>query len=231
MKILHLLSIAAVSSVLFACGGSSSDADVGPGDEADITKDACTKAALSAAEDEYGNDPMRTHVKVLTKGKRYAVTVGIGNPEDGAHDYYVDFASGCSSKPKVTDVPWYPHPLRDAMHTEYQKLLRANGNKFPASAVTDKSTLPAAAKKQLETWVKNKTCTSVDSYEVSVGGKSTFAVACTRDNSGNVKSYDESFVVWDDKGGDIDMASVWWNDMHVGVKGISWQNETFEENF
>ena len=64
------------------------------------------------------------------------------------------------------------------VHEGFQKLLGANGNKFPAKAVTDKSTLPAAAKKQFDTWVKNgkSICTSVDAFEIEVGGKSTFAV-------------------------------------------------------
>ena len=42
-----------------------------------------------------------TKIRALTKGKHYRVTVGIGNPEEGAHDYYVDFAGACSSKPKA----------------------------------------------------------------------------------------------------------------------------------
>lgn len=232
MKLAVILPIAAL--VLAACSGSSNDgSDVGNSPDNDITKtDACAKAALSAAESEYGNDPMRTKIKVLTAGKKYAVTVGIGNPEDGAHDYYVEFAGACTSKPKVTEVPSYPHPLRDAMHGAYDKILGGNGNVFPKSDATSESSLPEAAKKQFSTWKSGRsTCTSVDAYKISVSGKDTYAVACTRDNSGSVKSYDFSFAVWDDQGGDIDQASVWEKDMSVGEKGISWQNETFEEKF
>ena len=68
--------------------------------------------AISAAENEYGNSPDGTSVKVLTKGTKYRVTVGLHNEEDGPHDYYVVFPSGCSSSPKVSEVPSLPHPLR-----------------------------------------------------------------------------------------------------------------------
>jgi hypothetical protein len=50
----------------------------------------CKSAALWAAENAYGNDPMRTETKQLTDDT-FQVTVGIGNPEDGAHTYQVTF--------------------------------------------------------------------------------------------------------------------------------------------
>ena len=52
------------------------------------SKATCGSAALSVAEDEYGNDPMDTHV-TPKKNQFYVITVGIGNPEDGAHTYLV----------------------------------------------------------------------------------------------------------------------------------------------
>ncbi len=229
------LVLAAAAFALAGCSSASPDAgDVGSSPDNDITKtDACAKSALSAAEDEYGNDPMRTKIKVLTPAKKYAVTVGIGNPEDGAHDYYVEFSGSCSSKPTVTEVPSYPHPLRDAMHTTYDALLGKNKNTFPSANAVKAGDLPKDAKKQYLTWSTDgkSVCTSVDAYKIEVSGKDTFAVACTADNSGSVKSYDFSFAVWDADGGDIDQASVWENDKSVGTNGISWQNETFEEKF
>jgi hypothetical protein len=48
----------------------------------------CSAAALGVAEDEYGNDPMRTDI-TSRPNQFYVVTVGIGNPEDGAHTYLV----------------------------------------------------------------------------------------------------------------------------------------------
>jgi hypothetical protein len=50
----------------------------------------CSSAALWAAENAYGNDPMKTRVKEL-EPNAFDVTVGIGNPEDGAHTYLVTF--------------------------------------------------------------------------------------------------------------------------------------------
>lgn len=42
---------------------------------------------------------------MIAKGKKYRITVGIGNPEDGAHDYLVVFTGDCTkSKPTVTEV-------------------------------------------------------------------------------------------------------------------------------
>jgi hypothetical protein len=70
--------------------------------------DPCRAKALSAAEDAYGtisgNGPSGTTIAVLIKGKKYAVTVGIGDPEDGSKDYIVTFPSGCDSEPKVVEA-------------------------------------------------------------------------------------------------------------------------------
>lgn len=66
--------------------------------------DPCRDAALTAAEDQYGNYPNRTYVKTVEAEKEYRVAVGIGNPEDGEHDYYVVFPDGCSSQPTVTEI-------------------------------------------------------------------------------------------------------------------------------
>jgi hypothetical protein len=228
VKTLTVLSIAAVSSLLFACGGSSGGADTAqPGDEQDITKDACSKAALSAAETEYGNSPDGTKVQVLTKGKKYRVTVGIGNPEDGAHDYYVEFSGDCSSKPKVSEVPSLAHPLRDASHAAYDKLLWGNGDTMPASAATPATSLPAGAHKQYKTWLSygTGTCSDVGSFKVTVSGQDTFGVTCTQ--VGDSIKY--RVAVYDSKGGDIDFASIYGLSSGVGDKGVSWQNETFEQ--
>lgn len=222
---------AAAALALVACGGSSSspsptDGDA-TGDEMDITKDACSKPALTAAETEYGNSPDGTKVKVLTKGKRYLVTVGIRNAEDGPHDYYVDFASGCSSTPKVTEVPFFPHPLRDAAHAAYDKILFAHADKMDSAHDIAETDLPAAAKKQFNTWTKNgpSTCSAVKSYKVTVAGQDTFAVSC--DVVGD--SIKLSIAIWDSKGADVDQAACYGLTSGVGDKGVSWQNETFEE--
>lgn len=50
----------------------------------------CKSAALWAAENAYGNDPIKTRTHQLTSDT-YEVTVGIGNEEDGAHTYQVTF--------------------------------------------------------------------------------------------------------------------------------------------
>ncbi len=222
------LSLAAATALaLVACGGTSSSSSAPDlsADEMDLTKDACSKPALAAAETEYGNAPDGTKVKALTKGKRYLVTVGIRNPEDGPHDYYVDFASGCSSTPKVTEVPFFPHPLRDAAHTAYDKILFANGDKMDSAHDVAESELPAAAKKQFQTWSKQTNCSAVKSYKVTVSGQDTFAVSC--DVVGD--SIKLSLVIWDASGGDIDQASCYGLTSGVGDKGVSWQDETFEE--
>jgi hypothetical protein len=49
---------------------------------------SCSKNAVQAAEEEYGNEP--DHTEVTKRPNNYfVVTVGIGNPEDGAHSYLV----------------------------------------------------------------------------------------------------------------------------------------------
>jgi hypothetical protein len=106
MKIIPVAFAAALLALAAGCSGASpASTDDTSSSEADLKGDSCSKAALNAAEDEYGNDPMRTHVKVVEKGKRYEVTVGIGNPEDGAHEYVVTFKDGCSSTPSVYELP------------------------------------------------------------------------------------------------------------------------------
>lgn len=62
----------------------------------------CSSAALWAAEAAYGNVPMRTRLKQLTSDT-FEVTVGIGNPEDGAHTYQVTF-EGPTCDPKKAVV-------------------------------------------------------------------------------------------------------------------------------
>jgi hypothetical protein len=91
----------------FGCAADTSaeSADQTPADEEALTSDRCHKPALDAAESEYGNDPMRTRTKVLIKGKKYIITVGIGNPEDGAHDYLIVFSGDCTkTTPFVKEV-------------------------------------------------------------------------------------------------------------------------------
>jgi hypothetical protein len=67
--------------------------------------DPCRGNALSAAEDEYkaisGNPHHGTLVNAIKKGEKYEVTVGIGDPEDGAKVYIVTFSNGCNSTPDV----------------------------------------------------------------------------------------------------------------------------------
>jgi hypothetical protein len=217
---------------LVGCAASSSD-PIDNSPDNDITKDACAQKALTAAEKEYDNDPMRTKTIVLTKSVKYVVTVGIGNPEDGAHDYYVTFPSGCSSTPKVTEVPSVPHPLRDAMHGVYEKLLAANGYDLPKSVAIAPGSLPAAAKKQFDDWTRagKSSCLAVASYKVAVSGQDTFAVSCSIDNTGMLKQYDLSFAVWDSTGSDIDQATTFFPSSTVAKAGVRWQDETFEEKF
>ena len=66
--------------------------------------DVCREKALNAAENDYGNDPMKTEVQTITKGSEYHVNVGIGNPEDGEHSYLVTFPAGCDQQATVTEV-------------------------------------------------------------------------------------------------------------------------------
>ena len=74
-------------------------------DEQALTGDRCHAPALNAAETEYGNDPVRTRTKVLVKGKKYIITVGIGNVEDGPHDYLIVFSGDCTkTTPFVKEV-------------------------------------------------------------------------------------------------------------------------------
>jgi hypothetical protein len=77
MKILGMMILVmAVSAPAFAKSRKPSSAK------------SCKANALDAAEEEYGNDPDRT--EVTTRPNNYfVVTVGIGNPEDGAHNYLV----------------------------------------------------------------------------------------------------------------------------------------------
>jgi hypothetical protein len=226
-----LAFVTAAALGLVACGGASSSVGAGDGnvtgDDMDITRDACSKPALNAAEAEYGNAPEGTKVKALTKSKRYLVTVGIGNAEDGAHDYYVDFASGCTSKPKVTEVPFLAPALQAAAHTAYDKILWGHADAMDTTHDVAESDLPANAKKQFDTWVKNgkSTCSAVKSYKVTVSGQDTFAVSC--DVVGD--SIQFSIAIWDAEGADIDQASCYGLASGVGDKGVSWQNETFEE--
>lgn len=61
----------------------------------------CKSAALWAAENTYGNDPVKTRTHQLTSDT-WEVTVGIGNAEDGAHTYQVTFEDGkCDPKSAV----------------------------------------------------------------------------------------------------------------------------------
>ena len=64
---------------------------------------SCSSAALWAAENAYGNDPIRTRTETVINGKEYKVTVGIGNDEDGAHTYRVTFKDG-SCDPRSAQV-------------------------------------------------------------------------------------------------------------------------------
>lgn len=66
----------------------------------------CTSAAVWAAENAYGNDPIRTRTTTVEVGREYKVTVGIGNDEDGPHTYRVIFKDGvCDPKTaEVTDL-------------------------------------------------------------------------------------------------------------------------------
>ena len=66
--------------------------------------DKCRSAALGAAEDDYGNAPHKAMVKTVKAGSTYHVAVGIGNAEDGEHDYEITFPNGCESKPAVREL-------------------------------------------------------------------------------------------------------------------------------
>jgi hypothetical protein len=230
MKPFALLSFPLVLS-LVACGShSTSESDSSAAEaESAATKDACVAPARAAAEAEYGNDPLGTKVKALHKGVKYLVTVGLHNEEDGPIDYYVTFPAGCGSQPGVTPVPFLPHPLRDAMHASYDAVLHGADDEMPSDFLTAESTLPSAAEKQLRTWMAGGAdlCSSVKSYKVDVSGEDTFAVTC---DTRAIDSIHFHMVIWDKVGGEIDQVAVYGIDSGIVDQGVSWQNETFEEN-
>jgi hypothetical protein len=222
MKIIPLALTAVAFSALVGCGGADS---VDPSSTADdLSSDKCAKPALAAAEAEYGNDPTGTHVKVLTKSKLYKVTVGEKNEEDGPVDYYVTFPSGCSSTPSVKEVPFNAPPLQGATHTAYTKIFNANHNTIASSYETTASSLPSAAHTQYNTYKKQGNCSAVTAYEVTVSGEKTYAVDCEVIGDSIIRD----IVIWDSSGGDIDQCSIY-GTKDVGVNGVSWQNETFEQ--
>jgi hypothetical protein len=220
-KLSAVVAVAVVAS-LVGCAGAANDDTQSSSD--DLSSDKCVAPARNAAEAEYGNDPVRTKVVAVTKGKKYRVTIGIGNAEDGPHDYYVTFPSGCSSKPKVADVPSYPNPLRDAAHTVYDKLLADNGDELPDSDATSVSSLPSAAHTQYNTYRTQGACTAVHAYDITVSGQDTYAVVCDVKDDSII----HDIVIWDSSGNDVDQAAVY-GTKDVGDNGVSWQNETFEE--
>jgi hypothetical protein len=225
MKTIRFIALAVAATTFTAgvTGCSGSDSDATSTDESDVRTDACRAPALDAAEAEYGNDPEGTSVKTLTKGEKYRVTVGIGNDEDGAHDYYVTFASSCSSKPKVSEVPMVAPPLQSAAHAAYDKIFSEHGDEMSSSDAISAASLPSAAHKQYETWTSNgKTvCSSVVAFEVAVSGESTYAVQCTVP----ADSIKFDLAVYDSSGADIDEASVY-HSSDVGTDGVTWQNES-----
>jgi hypothetical protein len=228
MNALSTLLVLASASLLAAIGCASpanDDANSTPSAEEALSSDPCVAAARNAAEKEYGNEPDGTSVKALTKGKKYRVTVGINNPEDGPHDFYVVFPSGCSSTPLVSDVPELPHPLRDAMQRVYSGILHAHGNAMPSGFEISPSSLPAGARRQYKTWTDNgpNVCTKVDAYSIKVSGQETFGVSCDVAHD----SIKTDIAVYDASGGDIDEVSIY-SDLKVGDNGLTWQNETFE---
>jgi hypothetical protein len=233
---MNALSIAAslASASLFVAVGCASPSDASPdesstpsAEEALTSSDPCVAPAKAAAEKEYGNDPRGEKVKTLVKGTKYRVTVGIDNPEDGPQDFYVVFPHGCSSTPKVSDVPELPHPLRNAMQRIYSGILHAHDNAMPDGFTISPSDLPASARRQFKTWTDNgpNTCTKVAAYSVKVTGQDTFAVACAVAHD----SIRTSIAVYDSSGGDIDQVSIYF-DKGVGADGLTWQNETFLQN-
>jgi hypothetical protein len=185
--------------------------------------DPCAAKALAAAEKAYGNDPLKTKVKTVSAGKKYVVTVGIGNAEDGAHDYNVTFGHGCASEPSVSEVKQVANKGQGDVHAAYAKLFSANHNGLPASAKVSASALPKPAATQYQTWSKQGTCSATTAYKLPVGGHPTFAVACAVKND----SIKLSVAIYDARGGSIDQASIY-GDSSVGTNGVSWQNETHE---
>jgi hypothetical protein len=214
----------------FAAVGCASTADDGAstglasGAAEALSSDPCVAAALDAAEKEYGNDPEGTKVKTLTKGKKYRVTVGIRNPEDGPEDFYVVFPSGCSSKPQVSDVPELPHPLRNAMQKVYSGILHDHDDAIPSGFAIASSDLPSAARRQFKTWTDNgpSVCSKVGAWSIKVDGQATFAVSCDVAHD-SIRTH---VAVYDADGGDIDQVAIYF-DHSVGQDGLSWQNETF----
>lgn len=63
---------------------------------------SCARAALWAAINVYGNDPMQTRIRQATNDT-YFVIVGIGNHEDGAHQYRITF-EGPTCDPRTAIV-------------------------------------------------------------------------------------------------------------------------------
>jgi hypothetical protein len=233
MKTTHLLlsfSLSLLSFAAFGCAsptGDDANASADPSDttDQDLSRDACMAKARAAAIVEYGNSPDGTHVKTLTKGSKYRVTVGINNEEDGPHDFYVTFSGGCSSTPSVTEVPWLAHPLRDATHAAYTAILSSNANEMTSSNAVALSKLPSSAKKQVAVWSDpaHSVCTAVKTYEVDLpSGDKTFAVTCDIPRD----SIKWSLAIYDAQGADIDQASIYYSNK-VGDNGVSWQNETF----
>jgi hypothetical protein len=227
MRALLLAILPAALLTTVACSAptdpSTSDPAT-PSAEQALSQDPCVAAARAAAEEEYGNSPDGTSVKALVKGKRYRVTVGINNPEDGPADYYVDFPSGCSSKPKVSDVPSLPHPLRDATQRVYSGILRDHDKALPSGFEVSQSSLPAAARTQLRTWKSNgpSVCSAVGAYSIKVSGEDTFAVSCDVP-ADSIRTH---IAIYDANGGSIDELAIY-HSSEVGQDGLSWQNETF----
>jgi hypothetical protein len=229
---MNLLPVAAALTsasllLLVGCAGSSTadveEASVPTASEA-LSSDPCVAAARNAAEEEYGDAPDGTKVKTLVKGTKYRVTVGINNPESGPQDFYVVFPNGCSSKPKVSDVPELPHPLRDAMQRVYTGILHDHANVLPSGFTIASSALPASARRQFNTWTANgpTVCSKVTAFRVKVTGQDTFAVGCDVAHD-SIRTH---LAIYDADGGDIDQVAIY-PDLSVGDNGLSWQNETF----
>jgi hypothetical protein len=119
--------------------------------------------------------------------------------------------------------------LRDAAHGVYDAILHGADDEMPSDYATPESGLPAAAQKQFRTWKADGThfCSSVQSYEVEVSGQATFAVTCDTRTRDSIHFH---MAIWDAVGADIDQVAVYGLDSGVVDQGVSWQNETFEEN-
>jgi hypothetical protein len=224
MKSLIIFAFAGVAASFVAGCGAGSSAPAGSEDN--FTSDACTSKAISAAEDHYGNDPVRTKVRVLAKGQKYRVTVGIGNDEDGPQDYYVTFAHGCSSKPHVTEVPWLTPSLQSAVHQVYQPVLKlgASRNLATLGPEVGTSALTGDAKRTLILYSnpQKADCSEAHAYGITVQGTNTFAVTCTvTDDSIKMDIY-----VFDASGNEIDDASLF-DEGDVGTDGVAWRNYVY----